>query len=151
MRTIRLYVVIGALLATAAPALAHHSFSLDFDRDKPVTLNGTITKVLWTNPHVYTYIDTKDDKGKMTNWKIEMGSPSDLIKSGWTKTTLKPGSTVTIQGWRAKDGTNCANAEAFTMADGKQLSAASSHNGLGHETEGVATSGHSTPGATDKR
>src|SRR5690349_18867842 len=106
MRTLRLYACATALLLSATPVLAHHSFALEFDGDNPVTLNGTVTRVTWSNPHVYTWVKAKDDKGKSATWKVEMGSPADLIKSGWTKTTLKSGSKVTIRGWRAKDGTN---------------------------------------------
>jgi hypothetical protein len=141
MRLTRLYAAAAALLISAAPALAHHSFALTFDSNKPVTLNGTVTKVQWSNPHVYTFVNAKDEKGKSANWKIEMGSPADLMKNGWTQTTLKAGSKVTVQGWQAKDGSNFANADQLTM-DGKQLSAASSFHGLGHETEPVATSGN---------
>ena len=151
MRTPRLYVAIAALLLSSAPALAHHSFDLEFDRDKPVTMTGSVTRVTWSNPHVYTWVKAKDEKGKTAAWKVEMGSPADLIKNGWAKTTLKAGSKVTIQGWRAKDGSNYANAEALTMRDGTQLSAGSSHEGLGHEAEGTATSGTSAPRSTDKR
>jgi hypothetical protein len=104
-----------------------------------VTLSGKVTKVQWANPHVYTYIDVKDDKGKNTNWKVEMGSPSDLMKAGWTRTKLKVGETVALQGWRAKNGTNFANAEEMTMPDGQKLSAASSYD------RAVPTSGTTTP------
>jgi len=130
---------IMALLLGAGSASAHHAFARDFDKDKPVTLNGKVTKVQWANPHVYTFIDVKDDKGKTTNWKIEMGSPSDLMKAGWTRTRLKAGEMVTLQGWAAKNGTNFANAEEMTMPDGQKLSAASSND------RAVSTSGSKTP------
>jgi len=119
---------VAALLFTAATASAHHPFAQDFDKDKPVTLNGTVTRVQWTNPHVYTYLKVKNDQGKEVNWKVEMGSPAALMMNGWTKTTLKTGQMVTLQGWRAKNGTNFANGEEMTMPDGKKLSAASSHD-----------------------
>ena len=139
MRKSTLCAAIMALLLGAGSASAHHAFARDFDKDKPVTLNGKVTKVQWANPHVYTFIDVKGDNGKTTNWKVEMGSPSDLMKAGWTKTRLKAGEMVTLTGWRAKNGTNFANAEEMTMPDGQKLSAASSYD------KAVATSGTKTP------
>jgi len=130
---------IAALLLGAGSASAHHEFSKDFDETKPVTLSGTVTKVQWTSPHVTTYIDVKDDQGKTTNWKVEMGSPAALTKAGWKTGQLKMGQMVTIEGWRAKNGTNFANAEEITMPDGQKMSAASSHD------TGVATSGKKVP------
>ncbi len=132
---------IAALLLNAAPAFAHHAFSKDFDPEQQVMLNGTVTRVQWASPHVYTYLDVKDDQGKVTNWKVEMGSPAALTKAGWTRTKLKVGEMVTLQGWRAKNGTNFANAEAMTMPDGEKLSAASSYD----RGAPVATSGSQTP------
>jgi len=138
-----LYGAVMALLLGAGSAAAHHAFANDFDRDQPVTLTGAITKVQWANPHVYTFMNVKDDHGKMANWKVEMGSPADLTQAGWTRTTLKAGQMVTLNGWRAKNGTNFANAEEMTLPGGQKLSAASSiHQG---EREGVPTSGTGKP------
>lgn len=139
MRNSTVCAAITALLLSAGSASAHHPFAKDFDRNNAVTLNGTVTKVQWTAPHVYTYIDVKDDQGKTTNWKVEMGSPTALTKAGWTRTKLKVGEMVTLQGWRAKNGTSFANAEEMTLPDGQKLSAASSAD------RGVATSGRGTP------
>ena len=145
MRNSTMCAAITALLLSAGTASAHHAFSKDFDRDKPVTLSGTVTRVQWMAPHVYTYIDVKDQQGKTTNWKVEMGNPTALTKAGWTKTKLKVGQMVTLTGWQAKNGTNFANAEEMTMPDGEKLSAVSSND------RAVATSGRSTPKpATDK-
>jgi hypothetical protein len=130
-----------ALLLGAGTASAHHAFSMDFDQNKPVTLSGTVTKVQWTSPHVITYIDVKDNSGKVTNWKIEMGSPTQLTKSGWTRDKLKVGEMVSLQGWQAKNGTNFANADEMTMSNGEKLTAASSY----HQQKAVATSGSKTP------
>jgi len=141
MRNSTLCAAIAALLLGATSASAHHAFSRDFDADKPVTLSGTVTKVQWTSPHVYTYIDVKDDQGKTTNWKVEMGSPTALTKAGWNRDRLKVGGMVTLQGWRAKNGTNFANAEEMTLPDGEKLSAVSSHDSRG----AVATSGTKAP------
>jgi hypothetical protein len=106
-----------------------------------VNLSGTVTKVQWTSPHVITYIDVKDNNGKVTNWKVEMGSPAQLTKAGWTRDKLKVGEMVSLTGWQAKNGTNFANAEEVTMADGQKLSAASSYD----QRKPVATSGSKTP------
>jgi DNA/RNA endonuclease YhcR with UshA esterase domain len=143
MRNLTACATITALLLSAATASAHHAFSRDFDQSKPVTLSGTVTKVQWTSPHVMTYIDVKDSNGKVTNWKVELGSPAQLTKAGWTRDMLKVGEMVNLQGWQAKNGTNFANAEEVTMANGQKLSAASSHDSI--KREGVATSGSKTP------
>lgn len=141
MRNPTLCAALLALLLGAGTASAHHAFSRDFDQNKPVTLSGTVTKVQWTSPHVITYIDVKDNDGKVTNWKIEMGSPTQLTKSGWTRDKLKVGEMVSLQGWQAKNGTNFANAEEMTMSNGEKLTAASSHD----QQKAVATSGSKTP------
>ena len=143
MRNPTVCAAIFALLLGAGTASAHHAFSADFDQNKPVTLEGTITKVQWTSPHVMTYIDVKDNDGKITNWKVELGSPTQLTKAGWTRDMLKVGEMISLQGWQAKNGTNFANAEEVTMANGQKLSAASSYDSI--KREGVATSGSKTP------
>jgi hypothetical protein len=161
MRRSTISAVIAAFLFTAASAFAHHPFAAEFDHNRPITLNGTVTRVEWTNPHVYTYLDAKDDQGKIAHWKVEMGNPDALMKAGWTKTTLKAGQKVTLQGWHAKDGSNVANAESMTMADGKKLSAVTSYPGVnaaGQRTDlasnadlspnAVGTSGDQVPAAT---
>lgn len=120
------FVAAVAILAAAAPVSAHHSFAAEFDATKPVNLTGVVTKVEWMNPHTYFYIDVKDPAtGKVANWANEMGSPNGLIRQGWTRNTLKVGMVVTVEGTRAKDGSNKANARNVTV-DGKKLGAASS-------------------------
>src|SRR6516165_5909343 len=115
-----------AVVATAMPLLAHHSFAAEFDSAKSINLTGVVTKVEWMNPHVYFYVDVKDPKtGKVTNWGCEMGSPNGLTRTGWTRNTMKVGMVIRVEGSAAKDGSNIANARNVTV-DGKKLGAASS-------------------------
>lgn len=117
---------IGALLAAGA-AFAHHSYSAEFDAAKPVKLTGVVTKVDWQNPHTLFYIDVKDDAGKLVNWGWEMASPTQLMRAGWTRTSMKIGDVVTVEGTRARDGTNYGNARVIIVTGtGKQLFAGSS-------------------------
>jgi hypothetical protein len=115
---------LGVMLASAS-AMAHHSFSSEYDASKPVTLTGVVTKVEWLNPHVYFYINVKDESGKLTNWALEMGAPSGLQRQGWTRNTLKVGDTVKVEGSLARNGTPLANARNV-YKDGKKMGAASS-------------------------
>ena len=115
------------LLVAAVPLIAHHSFAAEFDASKPVNLTGTVTKVEWSNPHVWFYTDVKDETGKVSNWGFEMGSPNGLMRAGWTRTSMKVGDLVTVEGSRAKDGSNHVNARSVTLAStGQKLFAASS-------------------------
>jgi Family of unknown function (DUF6152) len=118
----------GALLA-GVPAMAHHSFAAEYDSKKPVKLQGIVTKIDWMNPHVYFFVDVKDESGKITNWGLEMGPPQLLQRAGWTRNTMKIGDEVIVEGTLAKDGANQANARSVTMAGtGRKLGASSSEN-----------------------
>jgi hypothetical protein len=130
MRAKMLSVMAGGLIMAAAPMLAHHSFSAEYDRSKPVTLKGTVTKVEWMNPHARFYLDVKDDAGKVTNWEFELGSPNGLMRQGWTRNSLKEGDVVTVNGSQAKDGTNLVNANNVAFENGKRVlgGASSSEN-----------------------
>lgn len=131
-RTILALTVMGAgLVLSTTPAVAHHSFSAEYDSKKPVTLKGTVTKVDWMNPHVYFYLDVEDDSGNVANWALEMGPPNGLQRSGWTRNTMKVGDVVVVEGTLAKDGAKQANARSVTLAStGKRLGAASSEGSI---------------------
>lgn len=124
-----LLVALFAAAGTGA-ALAHHSFAAQYDSKKPVTLTGVVTKVEWTNPHVYIYVDVTDAKSKkVTNWGFEMGPPHMLQKAGWKRNSLKLGEVVEVDGWLARDGSNTANSRRVTRkSTGEVLGAATSNS-----------------------
>ena len=127
MKARMLCVLAGGFMMAAVPMLAHHSFAAEYDRSKPITLTGTVTKVEWMNPHARFYLDVKGDGGKVTNWEFELGSPNGLMRQGWTHNSLKEGEVVTVKGSLAKDGSNLVNASNVAFENGKRvLSGASS-------------------------
>ena|SRR3984957_15810853 len=108
------------LLLCAVPALAHHSVSM-YDMANPTTVNGLVTKLDWTNPHGYIYVDVKNDKGQVDHWSIEIDSPNFLKHNGWTSTTVKPGDTVTCTGGRAKSGAFTMRCTIVKLSTGEEL------------------------------
>ena len=123
-------VIAGAFLMTAVPMPAHHSFSAEYDKQKPVTLKGTVTKVEWMNPHARFYVDVKDDAtGKVTNWEFELGSPNGLMRQGWTRDSLKRGDALTVSGYLARDGSHLASARTIRFGDGRRVVLGSSGDG----------------------
>ena len=120
-------VAVAGLLVAARPVAAHHAFAAEFDADKPVKLTGAVTKIEWTNPHAWFYVDVTDETGKVTNWSLELGSPNGLMRAGWTRNSMKIGDVVTVEASRAKSGTPNANARVVTLKNtGQRLFAASS-------------------------
>ena len=118
----------ACVLAAALPAYAHHSFPAQYDVAKPITLTGKVTKVEWTNPHIFIYIDVPDEKtGAVVNWALEMGGPNALLRLGWKRDSLKPDDLLTVEGSLARDGSPLANAKSIVMvATGKRMLAGSS-------------------------
>jgi len=102
----------------------HHSFAVEYDRNQPVTLRGTVTRVDWVNPHAHVFMDVTNVPGRVTNWQLELGSPQSLSKMGWTRDSLKTGDRITIKGFRARDGSHLVNVNMITRSDGKILLAA---------------------------
>jgi hypothetical protein len=117
------------MLVAGAPVVAHHAFAAEFDGSKPVTLNGTVTKMEWINPHAWLHMEVKGPDGKVVAWAIEGGAPNALLRRGWNKNSVPPGTQITVQGFRAKDGSNRANGRDATLANGQKLFLGSSGTG----------------------
>ena len=114
--------VVGvAWLLTAASATAHHSFAAEFDVNRPVKLTGTVTKIEWTNPHAWLFIDAKNDNGSLQSWAIELVGINDLLRLGWGRDKVKTGDVINVDGFGAKNGTNTANAASVTLASTGEL------------------------------
>ena len=111
----------AAAIATASPALAHHSFAAEYDDQKPLKITGTLAKVDWMNPHIWYYVDVKNADGTVTTWAISGGAPGQLMRRGITKDLLVVGSTVNVEGFRAKDGTNNGFGQRVTYQDGRNV------------------------------
>ena len=115
-------VLIGvAALVAAAAAAAHHAFAAEFDINRPVKLTGTVTRIEWTNPHAWLFIDAKDDKGTAQNWAVELVGINDLLRLGWGRDKGKPGDVINVDGYGARNGTNTANAASVKVASTGEL------------------------------
>ena len=120
---------LAILLIAGSKAGAHHSFAAEYDGNKPITLTGAITKMLWSNPHAWVYVDVKGADGKIANWAFETGGANALYRRGWKKTDLPVGEMVTIEGFLARDGSKHVNATNIKLPGGRQLFAGSSGTG----------------------
>ena len=118
-----------AIGLSSAQLVAHHSFAAEFDASKAVRITGTLTKVEWTNPHIYFYLDAKDEQGNPVRWTCESGAPGALSRRGFKRGDLKLGDTIVVDGYRAKNGSNLMDARRVTLADGRIVSGASAGDG----------------------
>ena len=121
MKPVFSFVVGAAWLLAAVPAAPHHAFAAEFDINRPVTLTGTVTRIEWTNPHAWVFIDAEDDSGNIESWAIELVGINDLLRLGWGRNKVQAGDMVNVQGFGAKNGTNTANAASVTLANTGEL------------------------------
>ena len=126
MTSSRILLTATLLLLSAVAALAHHSFDAEYDRNKPITLKGTVAKVEFMNPHIWIYVNVPGDKGGSTQWQVEGSAPNSLRRFGWNKDSIKEGDAITIEGSMSKDGSKTVNARSVVGPDGKRLFAGSS-------------------------
>jgi hypothetical protein len=118
--------VAACVLGMTIPGEAHHSFAAEYDRDRTITVSGTVDRLEWTNPHARLFVNGKDETGKTQLWDFELGPPNGLMRNGWSRNSLKNGHKVTVSGFRSKTSTTVANARTVTLSDGRQVFAGSS-------------------------
>ena len=123
------------LVLSAVPMLAHHAFNAEFDGNRPVKLQGTVTKMEWINPHAWIHVDVKGPDGKVVSWMVEGGAPNGLLRRGFTKESLLPGTEIVVAGYQAKDGANRMNGRDITFANGQKLFMGSSGTGAPDEKQ----------------
>ena len=123
------FVIAGLLLLMAAPVVAHHAFSAEFDATRPVRFTATVTKMLWVNPHAWIYVDVKKSDGTVEEWMIEAGTPNTLLRRGFTRESLEAGTQIVVDGYQSKDGSRRANGRDVTLPNGKTLFIGSSGTG----------------------
>ena len=122
MRTMLAVVVAGAgLWISTVPVQGHHAFAAEFDVNRQVKFEGTVTKMEWSNPHIWIYVDVKRPNGKVEKWEIEGGAPNGLLRRGWTRNSLPPGTVIRVDGYGARDGSPKANGREITFVDGRTL------------------------------
>jgi len=126
----RVLAIAGLLALLATPAIAHHSFAAEYDNTQPVKVTGTLTRVEWTNPHIWFYLDVKDDKGGTTAWGFSAAPPGVLQRRGIPKSVLKLGELIVVEGFRARDGSNNASGGTVTFTDGRRVFTASNEDAL---------------------
>ena len=137
-RNLLMFMLIAmAMIPLAPPAGAHHSFAAEYNADNPVSLTGSVTKMAWINPHSWIYIDVKKSDGAVENWAVEAGPPGTLIRAGFTKESLLPGTVIKVNGFRAKDGALRANGRDITLPDGRLLFVGGSSPGAPKEFPGA--------------
>jgi len=127
-------IALAALLVVAVPVVAHHAFSAEFDADSPIHLEGTVTKMEWINPHAWVHLRVVNEDGTTTDWMVEGGTPNTLMRRGFTKDSLAPGTQIIVDGYQAKDGSHKGNGRDLTFPDGRKLFLGSS--GTGAPTDG---------------
>jgi hypothetical protein len=126
-KTLVRLIIAGSLALGAIPLAAHHSFTAEFDQNKNITLRGTLTKVEFTNPHGWLYLNVKGSDGKVENWRIETGTPMQLIRRGGDKKTLAVGTEIMVEGWLARDGSRTVNGRTIKFGDGREILAGTSN------------------------
>jgi hypothetical protein len=126
--------VVPLLMVAAAPARAHHAFAAEFDADRPIHLEGKVTKMEWINPHAWVHIEVEKPDGAVEKWMIEGGTPNTLFRRGFTKNSLLPGTKIVVEGYQSKDGSLKGNGRDLTLPDGRKLFMGSS--GTGAPTDG---------------